>query len=148
MANSTLKVISHRGFTKGPDPDVENHPWVIEQVSKKYDVEIDVWGSLDSPSLWLGHDYGQYGVNDAFFINLKDKLWCHAKNLLALERLIRMEMNCFYHTDDYMVVTTKGFIWTANSAYMSPNGVLVWPQANWKDIVSDNLFGVCTDYVE
>ena len=57
-----MKLISHRGNLKGPNPQTENHPdQIVECIKKGYDVEIDV--RLIDGKPWLGHDDRQYNVD-------------------------------------------------------------------------------------
>ena len=56
-----MKLISHRGNIKGPNPYRENTPTYIDcAIGNGYDVEIDV-RSIDG-ELWLGHDEPQYKI--------------------------------------------------------------------------------------
>ena len=106
-----MKIICHRGNTKGPRPDKENTPEVIDYcISEGYDVEIDLWYTDDK--LYLGHDYGQYLIDWKFLQERKDHLWIHAKNFEALAILNGYYLNHFWHETDYYTLTSKGFIWT------------------------------------
>ena len=89
--------ISHRGNLNGPLKSQENNPTQITKVlEKSYDCEIDVW--YKSGELILAHNLKEdvnYKVNDNF---LKQKgLWCHAKNLDALNYLSNLKVNFFWH---------------------------------------------------
>ena len=99
--------ISHRGNICGPNPDHENNPEQITKVvSMGFDVEIDVWYQNDA--WYLGHDKPQTEIDISFLKNTK--LWCHAKNLSALEKMIDLNIHCFWHqTDDY-TLTSNGYI--------------------------------------
>ena len=77
-------LIAHRGNTNGPSPH-ENHPDYIEQaMAAGFDVETDVW--YVEGGWFLGHDSAEYEIEENFLEN--PKLWCHAKNLSALERML------------------------------------------------------------
>ena len=74
----------------------ENDAKNLEHALKKgFDVEIDVW--YHSNQWFLGHDEPQHLVKSDFLTN--DKLWCHAKNLQALEQLLKLGAHCFWHQD-------------------------------------------------
>ena len=56
-----MRLISHRGNIKGPNPDQENRPWYIDEaILQGFDVEVDVW--LVDDEIVLGHDFPQYYV--------------------------------------------------------------------------------------
>ena len=102
-------LISHRGNINGKNVQKENSPdYILKALSFGYDVEIDVW--YVNNKFFLGHDTPQYEISIEFLKN--DKLWCHAKNLASLEKMLYNNITCFWHqTDDY-TLTSKGYIWT------------------------------------
>ena len=63
-----MKIISHRGNLKGPEPETENSPKKIEEALKLgYDCEVDVWHQ--SGVFTLCHDFKNnkhYNVNVKF----------------------------------------------------------------------------------
>jgi hypothetical protein len=62
-----IHFISHRGNTNGPIPELENKPsYILETISKGFDVEIDVRYNKDIEEFWLGHDKPQYKVDLSF----------------------------------------------------------------------------------
>ena len=137
-----MKMISHRGNLYGPDLERENHPdYITEAIDAGYDVEIDVW-YLDN-EYWLGHDNPQYKTNLKFLKNRR--LWCHAKNLAAMEILYKNEIHCFWHESDKRVFTSKGYIWTYPDRAVCSRSVIVCHDKNKFDKI--NCFGICTDYV-
>lgn len=137
-----MKWISHRGNLTGPDPSRENHPdqlnYVIEQ---GYDVEVDVWKIHDT--LYLGHDEPLYPVS-LEFLN-RDSIWCHAKNLDALEYLLNKGVHCFFHENDRFTLTSRGFIWTYPNQNLTEKSISVVLEKDFKNI---KCFGVCGDFVE
>ena len=79
---TTLKIISHRGNIKGPQPDKENRPSYIDcAIGNGYQVEIDV--NLRDGELWLGHDEPQYKINHKWIDERADYLWLHCKDFDA-----------------------------------------------------------------
>ena len=139
-----MKLISHRGNINGPNTDKENHPSYINLALKDgYHVEIDVW-YIDNRIL-LGHDYGQHQVTIDF---LKNKhLWCHAKNLEALEFMLEQDIHCFWHQEDDYTLTSKGIPWVYPGKKVSKNSIWVLPEkTNYKYIKLDCL-GICSDNI-
>ena len=137
-----MKLISHRGNLKGPDTSTENKPsQIMKALAAGYDVEVDVWYQDDQ--YWLGHDRPQYETSLSFLKN--PRLWCHAKNLKALENMLKYDVHCFWHqTDDY-VLTSKGFIWTyPNKTICSKSVIMCNDKHNFVDL---NCYAICTDYV-
>jgi hypothetical protein len=83
--------ISHRGNLNGKKKESENKPVYIKDAIKKgFNVEIDVWYT---DGFYLGHDRPEFKVSKKFLEN--KKLWCHAKNLKALEKLQKIKLNIF-----------------------------------------------------
>lgn len=134
-------LIAHRGNFEGRNIKSENEPeYVNKALEKGFEVEIDVW--FKNNEWWLGHDKPEYKTDLEF---LKKKgLWCHAKNLLALEELLKNKIHCFWHEEDERVVTSKGYIWTYPGKTLGKKSIAVMPE--WVDDwdVSDAL-GVCSD---
>lgn len=136
-----MKFIAHRGNLNGPS-DQENKPEYIKSaLSLGYDVEVDVW--LIGNEIFLGHDNPEYLI-DIDFLKLPG-LWCHAKNLEALEFLLLNKIHCFWHQDDDFTITSQGFIWTYPRKNLGKNSICVMPE-----LFTDSIplcFGICTDYV-
>ena len=136
-----MVIISHRGYVNGPDELVENNPEQIKNLlNKNIHVEIDVW--YDGERLYLGHDEPQHEVNLKFLQN--NKLWCHAKNLSALEYMLLHSVHCFWHQKDDYTITSKGFIWSYPGKSLTPMSICVLPELKKQDYKT--CYGVCTDY--
>jgi len=132
--------ISHRGNLNGPDPSMENNPeQIIKCIKEGFDVEIDVW-FLEG--WYLGHDEPQYKV-DMEFLNTKG-LWCHAKNIEALLQLRNYNINCFWHQEDDVTLTSSGFLWTFPGKKLTEMSICVMPEIHRPDLSS--CAGICTDY--
>jgi len=137
-----MRFIAHRGNIYGPDPSLENSPSYIDKaLSLGFDVEIDVW--VIQFQIYLGHDEPQYKTNLKFL--LQKNLWCHAKNLDALEMLLENNVHCFVHDTDMATLTSKNFVWTFPGEYHIKNSVCVMPERN--SVVRGEFLGVCSDYV-
>ena len=138
-----MLIISHRGNLSGPDTKIENLPKRIVDVTVLYDCEIDVWVK-DNGSVYLGHDEPQYRVFDNFFEN--QRLWCHAKNLNALNYLIKLRTKCFYHNKDNYTLVSNGIIWAYPNMYVNAGCIIVDTTKKWRKH-NYNCFGVCVDYI-
>ena len=137
-------IISHRGNIDGPDVKYENHPDQIEKAfNAGYDVEIDVW--LESGKFILGHDKPQYEVNWEYLT--RPYLWCHAKNIDALVAMLNIGAHCFWHQEDDVTLTSKGYIWTYPKKRLTKKSICVMPElSNYYDVEFNLATGVCTDY--
>jgi hypothetical protein len=106
------------------------------------DCEIDVW--LKDGKYYLGHDHPLYNVESSF---LKNKnLWCHAKNLQALEKMLKENIHCFWHQEDDYALTSENMIWCHPSVKPLVNSIAVLPEIKKHDV--KRCHGVCSDYVK
>mgnify|MGYP001309926092 CR=1 FL=1 len=138
-----MLLISHRGNINGPDVESENHPnYIKNALLKGFHVEIDVWFQDDV--FLLGHDYPAHKINEPFLEN--EKLWCHAKNLNALEKMLQNpKIHCFWHQEDDFSITSKGYIWTYPKKQTCSKSILVVKDN--KDFKALNCFGICSDFL-
>lgn len=138
-------LISHRGNLCGAAPSKENTPgYIQEALDLGYEVEIDVWHQSDG--WYLGHDEPEYKLEEQFL--LKDKLWCHAKNLHALNKLLELNVMCFWHQSDRYTLTSNNFIWTFPGQPLSAASICVMPERF--SVGSQDLSfcaGVCSDFI-
>ena len=137
-----MKVISHRGNLNGPNPSTENSiPAINIVLYHGFDVEIDVW--YKNNNWYLGHDKPKYLIDESFLQN--KKLWCHAKNLDALNLMLKNnKIHCFWHQNDDFTLTSKSYIWTYPTKEIKYNSIIVLRSK--KDKVPKKCFGVCTDF--
>lgn len=137
-------LIAHRGNWVGSQPQRENNPEYVKQaLNLGYDAEVDVW--YLNKQWWLGHDQPQYKTSLGF---LKTKgLWCHAKNVQALAKLLTSGIHCFWHKNDERVLTSKGFIWTYPGQELGENSIAVMPETvtNWQ---LNKCAGICSDQLK
>jgi len=137
--------IAHRGNTEGPNPEKENNPdYILSAIKKGYYAEIDVW--VIDRELYLGHDEPQYKIDISFIENNSGNLFCHCKNIFALNLLLQKNIHCFFHNIDDYTLTSKGIIWAYPNRLLTENSIAVMPE--WDDIIPYNCYGVCTDYPE
>lgn len=136
-------LISHRGNISGPDPVTENTEKQIElAMSLGFHVEVDVWKI--SGLLMLGHDAPLHQTTLKFLQN--ENIWAHAKNLEALDYLLRNDVHCFWHENDERTLTSRGVIWTYPNKRVTENSVIVCLDKEL-NLLTNNLLGVCGDYV-
>lgn len=136
--------IAHRGNINGPNPSRENEPnYVVEALDKGYNAEIDVW--FISKQWWLGHDKPTYQVEQHFL--MRKGLWCHAKNIEALEKMVEIpRINCFWHQEDDAVLTSKKYLWTFPGKKLANNSIAVMPESAKEQDMS-MCAGICTDFI-
>jgi len=135
-----MKIISHRANLVGSDKERENVPSaIVETISKGFDVEIDLWSK--EGFFYLGHDFAQYKIEISWLESFQENLWVHAKNLEVCGILRNTNLNWFWHENDKLVLTSKGYIWGNFNVYID-GGIVV--EFEYKK-VPDFLYGVCTD---
>jgi len=138
-----MKLIAHRGNIKGRFPEMENNPsYVSEALKKGFDVEIDVW-KIDN-KLFLGHDKPEFSISLDFLKN--EKLWCHAKNISALYFLLKNNIHCFWHQNDAVTLTSKGYMWTFPGQELTPLSICLFPEER-KNENYDFCKGICSDNI-
>ena len=102
-------LISHRGNLNGPDPKNENsHEYIDIAIENGFDVEVDVY--FYKNNFYLGHDEPTYLSSLEYLEN--KKIWCHAKNMEAMEAFYKTKCHYFWHETDSLTLTSKGYYWT------------------------------------
>ena len=140
-----LKLISHRGNINGKDVKRENHPsYIDDAILKGYDVEIDIW--YDNIDLYLGHVYPQYKIDICWLYKRISSIWIHCKNHESIHYLYDTNFNYFWHNEDDITITSKGFIWSHPKIKPIHNSISVLPEINGYD--TSMCLGICSDYVE
>ena len=141
-------IISHRGNFEGKNVETENTPKQIEfLLSKNIPVEIDV--RFNNGRWCLSHDYG-YGqsiVSEKYLLDRKEMLWCHAKDILAFEKMLAIGLHCFWHQEDHYTLTSKGIIWAYPNQYVE-KGILVMPSKEFLNSMKKPVYGICVDNVK
>lgn len=140
--------IAHRGNTNGRFEFWENEPTYIDlAISKDFDVEVDVW--YKDNILWLGHDNPMYGIDFRWFRDRLTHLWVHCKNLEAVFyfKSLSYPINYFWHQNDNVTLTSRGYIWTYPGKMLSSESIAVMPELveGWN---TEGAAGVCSDYIE
>ena len=138
-------LISHRGNISGKSL-LENSPDYIDNALEKgFDVEIDI--RYTDNKLLLGHDKGQYPISLDWINERKNKLWAHCKDKYSIEYLNSKssEIHFFFHEDDDLTITSKGFLWVFPGMQPVQNSIAVMPE-----LYNDNIkqcIGVCSDFI-
>ena len=137
-----MKLISHRGNTKGRQKLLENHPnYIRNTIDQGFDVEVDVW---ITDNIYFGHDDPCYKCSMNFLVSRADKLWIHCKNLRALEILNGIRsLNIFWHQKDDYTLTSKGYIWTYPKKNVCGKSVIVTNDAT--KYSGERCYGLCAD---
>jgi len=138
-----MKAIAHRGNVNGKSWLENNPKYLIEAISKGFDVELDI--RYIDKNWYLGHDAPTYKVNLKFLESISKNSWMHCKNLDALKELDPTVYNFFWHQEDDFTLTSKGFIWTYPQKPITNKSVIVDVDLQSKNFF--NAYGVCTDYV-
>lgn len=145
-----MRWILHRGNNEGPN-SVENDPIkLLSLMDKGYEIEIDLWYKDDT--LFLGHDFPQYEIDELFLEYTK--FWIHCKDGQTLEFMntYKKYLHYFYHTTEDYVLTSKGYIWCFVGKPALENSVIVMPEKSllsytWNELVSKNCI-ICSDFSE
>lgn len=143
-----MRYIAHRGLIDGPNLEMENNPVaILNSLKAGYDCEIDLW--IHEKKIFLGHDGGQYKIEDQFLFSNSDKLWIHAKNLESLAWLSGKYLNYFWHQSDDYVITSRGWIWTYPGKELTVRSVCVKPEITMDLLYCKNLdcYAICSEYV-
>lgn len=139
-----VKFIAHRGNINGPDPGLENTDEYLKYAySLGYDVEIDLIEY--NGELYYGHDEPQC-IADISFLE-SPGVWCHAKNLKALSILLQLNTNTFWHQNDDVTLTSKGYVWCYPGTFVNSYNAV------WLDLLNkplpehiSNIYGICSDF--
>ena len=105
----------------------ENKPEYIKiALEKGFEVEIDV--RFKDSQFYLGHDFAKYKIESSFLLN--EKLWCHAKDIEAMNNLKKIKAHYFWHQEDDVTLTSKGYFWTYPGKTLTNNSICVLPEIN------------------
>jgi hypothetical protein len=140
------RFIAHRGNWQGPNSADENtFDYLYSAYQRGFDVEIDI--RAHNGILYFGHDEPIEKANLNFI--QRTGVWCHAKDLDALELLLSMRTNCFWHETDTVTLTSDGNIW-CYPGYYPRNKKAVWLDLEDKKLPDDvsGIYGICGDYFD
>mgnify|MGYP000182262156 CR=1 FL=1 len=137
-------LIAHRGNINGSGEYENGQKYCQEAIDDGYNVEIDVWYT---DTWWTGHDRPQYRVDPDFL--LKKEVWCHAKNIEALKKLLELGAHCFFHQNDPVTLTSKQYIWTYPTQQLTEKSICVLPELQAIEVSAFlPSAGVCSDFIE
>lgn len=141
-----MKLISHRGNIDSIYPYKENTLAYINQAFELgYDVEIDL--RYIGNQLFIGHDEPTEEIKFEWLHDNKDYLWIHCKTIETLI-FLKDSFNCFFHTSENYVLTSKGFIWSYSGLKLYPNIIAVLPEKHNYEIKDlNNCYGICSDLI-
>ena len=143
-------LISHRGNISRAIPERENDPrYISEAIANGFNVEVDVW--FINGKFKLGHDKPTYDFPYQLLELQSNKLWIHCKNLEAIIQFNILDqpgiyLNYFWHQEDDVTLTSKGYIWAYPGKQPIKNSIAVMPELNKDDLTQ--AIGVCSDYIE
>ena len=140
-----LKLIAHRGNIAGPNPDNENKiDYLKNSYNIGYDIEVDLIGHRGI--LYFGHDEPDE-VADTNFIQ-QPGIWCHAKNLQALELLTKMRVHYFWHQKDDITITSQQYFWCYPGQWYR-NNRSIWLDFENHKYPKDlsGIYGICSDHL-
>lgn len=144
-----MKLISHRGNISGKNNKMENTtPYIIGAITMGFDVEIDI--RVVNDKIYLGHDAADYEIELKLLMELKDHLWVHCKNILALS-VLRKDFNCFFHDKDDVTLTSHGYLWTYPGKQLENNSICVLPEINidpYNEYKNGKCVGICSDFIK
>lgn len=136
-----MKIISHRGNLFGSETSNENTiDSILKAIDYGFDVEIDIWKTPNG--IYLGHDEPEYLVSLEWLNKFSNHLWVHAKNKEVISTLCETNLNWFWHENDLLTITSKGFIWCNIGVYID-GGITVCID---KNEIPKNIYGICTDF--
>ena len=160
MSKTNMYFIAHRGNIDSINQERENSPdYIREALDKGYDVKIDVW--FINGEWFLGHDEPLYKIKLDFLRN--KKIWCHAKNINALNEMLRYNcyyeeiigeyakpgIHCFWHQEDNYTITSRGIIWAYPNKPLTKKTICVLPEKSPDiDLNHIEFSGFCSDYIE
>ena len=133
-------LIAHRGNMNGPNEYENGQKYCEEAIAQGFNIELDVWYT---DTWWTGHDRPQYRVDSDFL--LKKEVWCHAKNIEALKKLLELGAHCFFHQNDNVTLTSQQYIWTYPTQPLTEKSICVLPELQTTDV--DGCAGICSDYI-
>jgi len=137
--------IAHRGNCYGANPDLENH---VDYLTAAYRavgaVEVDV--QTVAGQLYLGHNEPQEPADIDMLMQVN--WFCHAKDIETLGTLLTAGVHTFWHQEDTVTLTSKGFIWCYPGINLEHNRS-IWLdfEGAIQDMDSVNAWGLCADEI-
>ena len=70
----------------------------------------------------------------------------HTKNLECFYELTNFDVNFFWHEEDKIVLTSKGFLWNYPGTQLSKKSICVLPERTSEK--KPECAGICSDYIK
>ena len=143
--------IAHRGNTNGPVPSLENNPDYIDKALQAgFYSEVDVRKCESSETFIVGHDFGEYQLDISWFLQRREKLFIHAKDLSTYAYFLsdNQVWHVFWHQNDAYTMTSSGYIWAYPGSELNDKCICVMPEtASYSSEQLSICAGICSDYV-
>jgi len=147
----TPSIISHRGLLYGPNHLTENRPEVFDaRIEGGIVCECDVW--FEDDKFYLGHDGPVKEISWSWLRSRAPYLLIHAKSPVTFHRLNTMnnstgaDMNIFYHTNEDLVLTTRGDVIVYPGQPVLDGWVSMMPEIA-PDVKNSDAGLICSDYL-
>ena len=59
--------------------------------------------------------------------------------------MLKEDIHCFWHQEDDVTLTSKGYMWTYPGKPLTDNSICVKPKKN--DKIMKKTFGICSDFI-
>jgi hypothetical protein len=146
-----MKFYAHRGNLDGRIAERENQPeYIDEAIQQGFGVEVDLWKVGDR--IYLGHDEGQYDIDEKWLLSRSFFLLIHAKNREAFDYCLKRSFHTFWHTDEDYVMTSWGLtVGYPGKLSVGDRFLLAVPERHWENVEDCKPFityGVLSDYVK
>ena len=61
--------------------------------------------------------------------------------------MISVGAHCFWHQEDDVALTSRGFLWTYPNKRLFSNSICVLPEIQDTDLPKIDIAGVCSDFI-
>jgi hypothetical protein len=143
--------IAHRGLLAGPDHVTENS---IERLTANamsgQQSECDVW--FVDGKYWLGHDAPTTPISLEWLCAHREWLLIHAKTPATFHALYQLNqceganLHLFYHTDEDLVLTTRGHVIVYPGEPVLTGWISMMPERA-PDQPITNAAVICSDFI-
>jgi hypothetical protein len=95
--------------------------------------------------IYLGHDEPQFEVDDKWLTERMNNLWVHCKNVELLNWIRSTSLHWFWHEEDTLTLTSKGYVWVYPGKQPIIGSIAVMPEIHNEDV--SKCLGVCSDII-
>ena len=143
--------IAHRGNINGPVSSLENNPAYIDEALRAgFYAEVDVRQGKDLGIFIMGHDFGEHQLDVSWFLQRREKLFIHAKDLSTYSYFLsdNQQWHVFWHQEDAYTLTSSGYIWAYPGSELNDKCICVMPETvSYSNDQLSICAGICSDYV-